>query len=379
MEVQAPGVINSDTSPHKRTKSSVLKSIIPANYRRKPTSKSNSQPYSTNDNGKGDLMHLGNQSILPPDHPNTRQHLREDSGNGSNRIASPKKSIDARKENTSLGETQRMTRSASFKSFAGKEKAKAPNNGRQEDEEIKMKKSKSSTGISTILSRPRSSKGGKTKESYHQKDKENETPPSSAGMAPPPIWAQFVTSGFEEPARTTKIPLNDRSVEEEAALYTPRDYSPSKQRNFKDYQLPTLSQRGGLKSRPKSECIALYPTSASFAETVSGLRRPGRDTGQVDMSIQHQQSEVATDVDRKVFTEEKASTDTTSNVRNRKVSNDSAGSDLPMAKRGSRVMAAVAAFNGKSKELPKEPPKETDTVQLDPKAIEIAFESLLVS
>ena len=42
-------------------------------------------------------------------------------------------------------------------------------------------------------------------------------------------------------------------------------------------------------------------------------------------------------------------------------------------------MAAVAAFNGKAKELPKAPPNDVGIVQLDPKTIESAFESLLVS
>ena len=357
MESQAPRVIASHASPHKRSKSSVLKSIIPGNHNRHLSSKSSNKPcWNDVSDGKESYMYLGNQSILPPDHPHTRQHLREDSGNRNTTIASPKKPVDARNETESkLGENQRVTRSASFKSFVGKEKEKPPKKERQKEEEDKMKKSKSSTSIAAILSRPRSSKGIKAEEILRQKDKENRTPPSSAGTAPPPIWAQFATQGYEEPVRTTKIPLNDQfAVDEEVALYTPRDYSPSKQRNFPDNQQPTLSRRVDSKPRPKSECIAPCPTSASFAEVVTGLRKSGRNTSQRDLSNQPQQTGLA-------------------------VSNDSAGSNLPMPTRGSRVMAAVAAFNGKAKELPKAPPKETETAQLDPKAIESAFESLLVS
>ena len=326
-------------------------------------------------------MYLGNQSILPPDHPHTRQHLREDSGNRNTTIASPKKPVDARKETEStLGESQRVTRSASFKSFVGKEKGKPPKKERQKEEEDKMKKSKSSTSISAILSRPRSSKGIKAEEIHRQKDKENRTPPSSAGTAPPPIWAQFATQGYEEPLRITKIPLNDQfAVDEEVALYTPRDYSPSKQRNFPDNQQPTLSRRVDSKPRPKSECIAPCPTSASFAEVVTGLRKSGRNISQIDMSNQPPQTGLPVDASRKLFAEENSSIKMEPSMENRKVSNDSAGSNLPMPKRGSRVLAAVAAFNGKAKELPKAPPKETETAQLDPKAIESAFESLLVS
>ena len=382
MESHAPGDVTSDASSHKRTKSSVLRSIISGNHKRNPSAKGQNPPHWNNDSdGKGDYMHLGNQSILPPDHPHTRHHLRENSGNRNTTITSPRKSIDARKETKStLGENHVATRSASFKSFVGKEREKPPKKERNKEEENKMKKSKSSTSISTILSRPRSSRGVKVEEIHHQKDKENQTPPSSAGMAPPPIWAQFVTQGFEALARTTRIPLNDQlAVEEEAALYTPRDYSPSKQRNFQDYQQPTLSRRAEPKARPKSECIASYATSTSFAETVSGIRKSGPDKSQVDLSNGQQQTGQAADASRKVFAEENIPSDASSSVDNRKVSNHSAGSDTAMPKRGSRVMAAVAVFNGKAKELPKEPPKENETVQLDPKAIETAFESLLVS
>ena len=41
-------------------------------------------------------------------------------------------------------------------------------------------------------------------------------------------------------------------------------------------------------------------------------------------------------------------------------------------------MAAVAALNGKAKELPKEAMDSLTTTEIDPQAIESAFESLLV-
>lgn len=358
MESQARASAVSDEPPHQRTKSSVLKSIIPGNYRRKPSSKSNDQPYRNDDSdGKEDYMYRGNRSVLPPDHPHTRQYLREDSGNRNTTLGSPKKSIDTRKE-----------------------KEKTSKKQVEKEEENKMKKSKSSTSISAILSRPRSSKGAKAEDTRLQKDKENQTPPSSAGVAPPPIWAQFATQGFEKPSYTTKIPLNDQfAVEEEVALYTPRDYSPTKRRDIHGFQQPALSQRAELRPRPKSECIASGPTSTSFAETISGLRKHGRNKSQIDISNRPQQPGQATDASGKVSAEHKFLSGRPSREEDCNVSNDSAASDLPMSRGGSRVMAAVAAFNGKAKELPKEPFKETETVHLDPKAIESAFESLLVS
>ena len=382
MEYKAQAGIPFDASPRKPPKTSVLKSILPGNQKRKPSSKSNDQPYwhDGSVDKEGSMFHI-NQSILPLDHPHARQHLREDSGNRNTTVASPQKSVDAGKEKKStLGENQKMTRSASFKLSVDKEKKSPSKKNFAKAEENKMNKSKSSTSISAILSRPRSSKGLRADDAHRQKDKENQTPPSSAGMSSPPIWAQFATQGFEESSHTTRIPLNDQySVEEEVALYTPRDYSPSKQRNFEDHQQPTLSRRAESKVRPKSECIGPGPTSASFAETVAGLRKYGRDKGQGDVSNQQRQTGQATDAGGRMLAEGIHLSERPSSVGNQKVNNDSADSALPTPKRGSRVMAAVAAFNGKAKALPKEPLKDTETVQLDPKAIENAFESLLVS
>ena len=61
-------------------------------------------------------------------------------------------------------------------------------------------------------------------------------------------------------------------------------------------------------------------------------------------------------------------------MEKRKVSEDSSKSASTMAKRGSRVMAAVAAFNGKSKEQP----REAVATKINVIAIENAFENLLV-
>ena len=382
MDPRVPGNVASEASSHKRTKSSVLKSIIAGNHKRKPSTKTGDQPSGSNENGAtGNCMHIGNQPILPPDHPHTRHYLKEDSGNRNIVLGSPRKSVDARTEaKKALGENQKATRSASFKSFVVKEKEKpGKKEHEKEEEENEMKKSKSSTGISAILLRPRSSRGVKADESHLPKDKENRIPPSPADTAPPSMWAQFATQGFGELAQTTKIPLNDQfAVEEEVALYTPRDYSPSKQRNFEDYQRPTLPPKAEPKPRPKSDHIAPGLTSASFAETVSGLRRSGRNKSQVDVSKPQQQTQQNADAGRKSLAEEKRWVETPSGSDHRKVNNDSADPDMPLPKRGSRVMAAVAAFNGKAKELPREPPQDTETAKLDSKAIENAFESLLV-
>src|ERR1700760_4999501 len=62
------------------------------------------------------------------------------------------------------------------------------------------------------------------------KGKENTTPPQTANtnVSPmqTPIWAQFASDKGQHPSTsgsTTKIPLNDRSIEREINLYTPRE------------------------------------------------------------------------------------------------------------------------------------------------------------
>ena len=256
---------------------------------------------------------------------------------------------------------KRIRSSKTLKSLLERDK-KLPKLQRDGDSGDRLvKKSKSSTSLSAIFSRPGSSKDNKDEELQEQKNKENQTPPQT------PIWAQFATVQNQfEVSSTTKVPLNDRQdLRGEMALYTPRHYSPSKQRNFPENERPTLSGRSNAKSRPKSECLS-NTTQASFAETVSGLRKS------------RQSKEVA----RSDFDPSRKPCSDDQNARRGPSDRQSRPKDEPPAltigKRGSRVMAAVAAFNGKSKELPKEPTNESVSERLDSEAIESAFESLLV-
>lgn len=365
---------------HTRTTSSVLKSIMSKPHQRKPPPK---EAYL----GRNDDHEYRNQHTFPhnpmppPDHPNSRQHLREDSGNRNPPPTSQRKSVDVQKENSRVSEEiKRMTRSTSFKALMDKEKARGSKQNSEKGQGKPMKKSKSSTSLSALLSRPRSStKAAREETLRRQNEKENETPKKSLDTAPPPIWAQFATQAFQEPSGTTKVPLNDRfDIHEEVALYTPRDYSPSKQRNFQGSEQPTLSRRREPKPRPKSECLTSEPTPASFAETVANLRRSSRDKGQVNRSQLAQQASQYLPITRESLPDNKTSSRRPS-VDHCRVSDGSSSSDPVMVKGGSRVMAAVAAFNGKSKELPKEPTQGPLIPELGTNAIEAAFESLLVS
>ena len=315
--------------------------------------------------------------MLPPDHPNGRQHLREDSGNRNRIPPSPRKSEDMQKENNNVyGENRKITSSTSFMTFKDKEKVRGSRQKSEKQEEKQMKKSKSSTSLAAFLSRPRS-KSIKGEEGRQQVKDENERPLRSA-EPPTPIWAQFATQGLEKPS-TTKIPLNDCSTaEEEMARYTPKDYSPSKQRNFQDVQQPTLSRRREPKPRPKSECLPQGPTSASFAETVSRLRRSSRERDPANKSSQRLQALQDGNSNQKSGYQDKCSSQRP-NTDHPIAGDVSSHLGPSVVSQESRVKAAVAAFDSKSKDLPREPTQSSLNSELDASAIENAFESLLVS
>ena len=304
----------------------------------------------------------GNPMMLPPDHPHTRKGDVESNGTKGHSLKPSSKAIGASNHDCEVFSTHRRTRSSkNLMSLLDRDKTKPKKNTPETENEPKMQKSKSATGLSSIFSRPGSSKGMKDCASTEGKDKENGAPLET------PIWKQFATQNVQDMTGTTKIPLNDRqNVQSEMDLYTPQQYSPSKQRSYPPNDQSTLSKRPQAKPRPKSECLQGSRTQMSLSETLSGLR----------------QSRKSQDLTRRDGNKECT---LPSNTKKRTVdaygqadSNKADEPGLTAGKRGSRVMAAVAAFNGKSKELPKEPVKQPTSQVLDPKEVEKAFESLLV-
>jgi len=353
---------------HERTKSSVLKSIIPGNHQRTPIATALYSDWNEQTKVGDGYRHL-HGSMLPPDHPHSRPHLKEDSGNRNSKLVLPRKLADMRKDHTQTCEgTENPYCLISFNKPAAKNQLKSPKKRSEREEDKSMKKSKSSTGLSALLSRPRSSKGLKDENTRQKKENGEQTPLNTVDLAPPPIWAQFATQGVQEAPSNYKVPLYDqKGIDDEIRRYTPGGYSPSKQRDFQDLQRPTLFGRSGAKPRPKSECLAPRPIQETFTETVSGLRRSARDKSSSTAAASSQQE---TDT---IYT---ASSQRPS-FKERKVSDDLASPGLRVGKCGSRVMAAVTAFNDTAKELPKEPIQSVSRVELDPQAIGSAFETLL--
>ena len=360
---------------HKRTTSSVLKSIMaPRNNNRNPTTGAALSP-TKRENVNPNLPHVSKEPLrMPSDHPHHSQPLGEVNQNRDRSRSSPRKSLEIYEETDNHPGLRKRTKSSvSLKSLVWKEKEKDSKKKHSEHlTEGKPKKSKSSTNLAALLSRPKSSKGPKQDERQESKDKENQTPPNSAGMVPPPIWAQFATRPTQEVDSGLKMPLND--VKDEMALYTPQEYSASKQRNFNDLHQPTLSWPPELQPRPKSAFLASGTSTTSFAETISGVRKRGTDR---DVSRRPRDDPAA---ERNGENQQRGSSESKpssqhSSFDDYRVVDETPKSSLIMAKRGSRVAAAVAVFNGKSKEsdwVPKAEPK------MDIKAIDSAFEALLV-
>lgn len=234
----------------------------------------------------------------------------------------------------------------------------------------KAPKTRSSNNLAAML-------GMKTKRGRETsgKDKENTTPLTGTPADPvpvhTPIWAEFSTQPFTGITTTSKVPLNDRdrdrrALDDEVARYTPSNYSPSKQRNFADYGMPSLQpKRPGTKERPKS----MFPPSTNnglldgynrkksvervpLADTLGNELRPSsRGAAPRGMMVR-----------------------SSSEIGKRREEPVTPLSSSP--KKPSRVMAAVAAFNGKAKEA--QTPPVSPVKLLDARAVEAEFEEVLV-
>lgn len=235
---------------HRRTKSSVLKSFI----HKRTGSVGTVLPAAPTPNGLNNpstYQHREPMFLLPADHPHSRA-LKELDGRPNERSnqapQSPKKSRDEKRSKDSEGGSRPLHKktlsSISLKALGGKEDGKSTKP--KEQDLPSPKKNKSSTNLATFLSRPKSNKSlnkqAAEDEIRAQRDKENRTPPSSpevVELRPTPIYAQFRRDSFQTQ------PNGGKFLEDEINRYTPREYSPGKQRNFYDdpSSQPTLTKR----------------------------------------------------------------------------------------------------------------------------------------
>ncbi|KAF2479247.1 armadillo-type protein [Neohortaea acidophila] len=268
--------------------------------------------------------------LLPPDHPHAAKGkvLGERQSNMQSPPSSPSKSKPKR-----IGTAKTTHDLPTLSRPQSMEKG-----------QLNPKKAKSSTNLAGMFAR----KDRSVKEASQAgpKDKENTTPPAStSGPAQTPIWAQFATTAKPIPPPSIRDDASPVSLRGEIARYTPQEYSPSKQRNF----------NGGL-DQPQ-----LRPTLAS------------RPTGIVDGNERRRSKDGGRRLSgEQMFEARRRSTD-------RKSSQSSAEhapfeAKLTIAKRGGRVLAAVAALQGKGTQQAITPKAESP---LDPKSVDEAFEAVL--
>lgn len=335
-EVPRPG--------HKRVKSSsVLKAIIGDKTHKKTSSEGaallGDQTLRTQ--RSHDAAPSSNACILPADHPHNQSRVLGELPVHNNTAVSPRKSRD-QGDRASRPMHKKTLSSVSLRSL-GREKDNTGQEGspkkstrereRSDVSPTKPKKTKSSTNLAATFLRSRSSKAIDT--SIPPKDKENTTPPSSAGGdGRTPIWAEYSSQNYQEKSKTTTVPLNDRDdVSSRKDHHAPLDRSPAKQRILEER--PTLQKRYQSDQRPRS-------TPAWGLDDVSGAG-PGNRPLSAGRTLE-QKSHVS----------QKPSMAPTSSE----------------ASKATRVKAAVAELNNRA--------QEAAVDGLDPKGIEAAFEAVLV-
>ncbi|KAI1944871.1 hypothetical protein LOZ12_001977 [Ophidiomyces ophidiicola] len=322
-----------DESPHK-SKRSVLKSILPHSRRKSQSANLSSAAYDTENRNPLQAW------ILPPNNsqPLPSQPLKELSEKALNQGLANEffkvKCVDSPDKKSLHKKTKS---SVSLKSLLKDNDKKACgsklSSNELESKRNKPKKTKSSTSLSGIFKK---SQRGKKDASPAKDNKEN------AGiirndMPPPPIPRSRAHS-----IQSQVSSLYGRTLEEEMSLYTPKGYSPANQRNFHDFQQPSLTKRPEPKWRPKSEYGSSSTSSVKDLLHSMHKRSPSAGSIQSNSSRTHPLAEKPPS-------------------EKRKSSNGN---------RGSRVMAAIAAFNAKDKNFDKPKP-------VDPKEIESEFERLL--
>jgi hypothetical protein len=322
----------------------MLKSILPKEHRR---SKSKDLGRVTSNT----TTHM--VPLLPPDHPHSTTMSAEDDRAGrqsKKENAPPHKRSKSSVSLRSLGRDKEKDKERKSRKEREKEKQaqRSTTDHDNRDGRSRMSKKKSSTSLRGLLGKMnRSSKD--LSDTVH--DKENLSPPLSA----------------LEPTTTSLWPQNPpvaQQLDAEIDRYTPKDYSPSKQRDFSAYGQPVLS-RPSSSGRPKSLVI---PGSTSFLDMFNRPISRDRDRPQLDSRRSNNSRD-----SHESYGESKQSFD-------RKASSSSNERPAPkslanMPKRGPRVMAAVAAFDEKAREgvITK------DDQKLDLKTVDAAFEAVLVS
>ena len=360
-----PSKLEAATGRHKRSQSSVLKSIVSPRGRDYPPSTSQS-PTKT----PAHAPRLPNPSFISPPRYSPLGEVN------SNRGRSPtRRPVDGKeKADTRLRTNRSRAQTGTTPEYTQGRSVTSPSKVKSKDlkESGSPTKGKSSTSLVALLSKSKTSKSPTKQEVGKSVDKENETPPPSSSFeTPAPIWAEFSQRDHIETPRTTKVPLkNGHDLDDEMTTHV-QHHSPSKTQGFYDSQSGTEEAIG--KPRPRSW---MMPSTSSKATDGSPTKRANRPTLRPKSQIQTSETNFL------ASRENSASSDMSMSSARPKPEgeeNSKKSPGLTIAKRGSRVMAAVAAWNGKSKDSATDPKDEGKQDLTTPEQVDNAFEKMLVS
>ncbi|KAL8637309.1 MAG: hypothetical protein Q9228_005402, partial [Teloschistes exilis] len=327
-------------------------------------------------------LNFHSDSSHPNNSNNSERPLRDHNASQENARNSPRKPVDIYEDDQKRPIHQKTKSSVSLKSLIGNDKSKSSKTPVDESKDAaRLKRPKSSAGLAALLSGSKSPKKSKPDGKSPVKEKENRTPPQTADIAPPPIWAQFATQQqLLDHSKTTRVPLKDHTkTEREASLYTPRDPSPSKQRSFLDPPLP-LSPKSDAKSRPLLGYNCSGGNQAFFDDVESGAQHQQSKLKTLSEPIDNLAPVERANENGKFTSREMVQKGTDlyyKNITMHQSSRDATAIAATKPKRGSRVMAAVAALSGGPKEVHSVPAPPSAVQIVDVQAIEAEFESLL--
>lgn len=205
----------------------------------------------------------------------------------------------------------------------------------------------------------RNHKDGSSRDVYN---KENRGELDIDYSFPSPAWTPYAQS-LQGQAASSRSPDKRRTLQDEVSLYTPNGYSPAQQRNFYDFQQPALARPSGSKPRPKSDVLS---GNRKMKEVLGITPRSTSDNAYPD---QPSESASPSKPQRRsgIFSRSRRNSESEQKLEQKAEEKPEASS-----KQGSRVQAAISAFNAKE--------QEADLRRrLNAKDLEGEFEKLLVS
>lgn len=230
--------------------------------------------------------------------------------------------------------------------------------------EWKPKKTKSANSLSAILKR--SQRGRKNSSSKDSFNKENRGPFDLAGdnlpspWSPNPYSAESLQGQTDADTAGGASPDKRRALQDEVSLYTPKGYNPAQQRNFHDMQQPSLARPSAAKPRPKSDILS----GKGVREALGLVSRTSTDNPELDREQECPSPSKSRRSGR--FSRSRANSGSDKQQEQAEEKRDAS------PKKGSRVQAAISAFNAKE--------QEADLHRrLNAKDLESEFEKLLVS